>query len=74
MFRAVISHPSLLPEASRAVLAVRERGRLLPSEHYLDWRMHTAYGNADGPAEEDLLQYLRWRRRHRRMVKWGRRK
>ena len=36
----------------------------IPPREYIDWRMHTAYGN-DGrdPAPEELERYLRWANR-----------
>ena len=56
-------HPVLLWEAMRALFAVRRRGGLLPSSAYLEWRMHTAYGDEDGEVPKtDLLHYLTWRR------------
>jgi hypothetical protein len=36
----------------------------LPDPEYLDWRLHTAYGEErDVPPVEDVLRFARWRRR-----------
>lgn len=36
----------------------------LPDAEYLDWRMHTAYGEErEIPPVEDIIRYARWRRR-----------
>jgi hypothetical protein len=33
----------------------------LPSRDYVQWRMHTAYGDADvTPPADDLVRYARW--------------
>jgi hypothetical protein len=33
----------------------------LPSREYMDWRMHTAYGDHHAtPPAEDLERYARW--------------
>ena len=32
----------------------------LPPREYLDWRMHTAYGEEGEPAPDELRRYLRW--------------
>lgn len=33
----------------------------LPTREYMDWRMHTAYGDdAEPPPPEELESYLRW--------------
>lgn len=35
----------------------------LPDRNYLDWRLHTAYGDeASVPPVEDVLRFARWRR------------
>ena len=35
----------------------------VPDRTYLEWRMHTAYGEERGvPPLEDLLRFARWRR------------
>ena len=58
--------PILLWEAIRAAFAMRRRHSAFPSDAYLDWRMHTAYGHAlTEPRPEDLASYLSWRRRMR---------
>lgn len=36
----------------------------LPDPEYLEWRMHTAYGDECGlPPVEDVVRFARWRRR-----------
>jgi hypothetical protein len=36
----------------------------LPDAEYLEWRMHTAYGEErEIPPAEDVIRYARWRRR-----------
>ena len=32
----------------------------LPPAEYLDWRMHTAYGESGEPRAEEIERYLRW--------------
>ena len=55
--------PVLLWEAVRAAFAMRGRGQIFPSAHYLAWRMHTAYGDdVVAVRSEDLATFLRWRR------------
>jgi hypothetical protein len=35
----------------------------LPDRTYLEWRMHTAYGDERSvPPVEDVLRFARWRR------------
>ena len=58
----LVRHPVLLWEAIRAFFAVRRSGALVPSMAYLEWRMHTAYGDASAAPTRDLLHYLAWRR------------
>ncbi|MGD2051620.1 MAG: hypothetical protein PVI35_04000 [Acidimicrobiia bacterium] len=37
-----------------------------PDRAYVRWRMLTAYGDPDGsPSPDELVAYLRWRRRQR---------
>jgi len=63
---ALIRRPVLLWEALRTGLAMRARGRMLPSAAYIEWRVHTAYGVGDPETRiEDLESYLQWRRRMR---------
>jgi len=58
--------PILLWEAVRAAFAMRRRHGAFPSAAYLEWRMHTAYGQATTELQpEDLASYLSWRRRMR---------
>lgn len=59
--------PLLLVEAVRAFFAMRRRHRLLPSKAYLEWRAYTAYGDHKARADDDdLFDYLAWRRHLRR--------
>ncbi len=62
----LVRRPVLAWEAVRALIAVRARGGITPSDEYLRWRTATAYGEADAtqPAG-DLLDYLHWRRNMR---------
>lgn len=69
----VLARPLLLAEALRTVWSHRRRGWWsvlvpLPSAEHLAWRTLTAYGVPDallsGP---DLLAFLSWRRRQRRV-------
>ncbi|MBT8197599.1 MAG: hypothetical protein KJP12_03310 [Acidimicrobiia bacterium] len=67
--------PRLWPEAARAAFASTPRrwwSRFpflpIPDRAYLRWRIATAYGTADvRPDGDDLVAYLGWRRRQRRM-------
>lgn len=59
--------PRLLVEATRTYFAMRRRGRPTPSRAYLRWRSFTAYGEHAAAFEsEDVIDFLEWRRRHRR--------
>lgn len=68
--RALVRHPVLLWEAIRTSLAMRRRGGVRPASPYLEWRLHTAYGGqvADAPTA-DLVDFLRWRRSMRSIVR-----
>ncbi|MBT8211879.1 MAG: hypothetical protein KJN71_01905 [Acidimicrobiia bacterium] len=67
--------PALWPEGFRAAAASAPRrwwARFpflpLPDRDYLRWRVATAYGSTDvSPSIEDVVAYLRWRKRQRRM-------
>jgi hypothetical protein len=60
---ALFVRPVLLWEALRSLVAVRAHGGLLPSDDYLHWRVHTAYGDAmSETTTDDLLKFLAWRR------------
>jgi len=38
----------------------------LPEQHYLRWRMYTAYGDEDAvPPADDIVKYARWAVRER---------
>jgi len=71
--RPLLSEPTLLWEACRVALAVRRRRCFFPSSAYLGWRAETAYGSpsAEVPTE-DLVGFLRWRRRMRIVGSWAR--
>lgn len=59
--------PLLLIEAMRTYFAMRRRRRLTPSRAYLRWRAFTAYGEQNAAFEsDDVIDFLEWRRRHRR--------
>lgn len=70
---ALVRRPVLFVEAVRAWFAMRRRGGLLPASSYLDWRHFTAYGDQKTTASaQDVVNYLRWRRETRTVIKWGR--
>lgn len=60
--------PGLLPVLVRSVWRFRVRAWYrrfpflpVPPREYLDWRVHTAYGDGDRvPAAEEVERYLRW--------------
>ncbi len=74
LLAAVARRPGLWPEAVRAAFATAPRRWWsrspflpVPDGPYLAWRAATAYGAADAtPPPDDLVAYLRWRRRQRR--------
>jgi hypothetical protein len=63
-----LRRPRLLPQMARAAWRFRARGWWrrapflpVPPREYLDWRMHTAYGNYDAiPPVKDVVRYARW--------------
>ncbi len=66
-----LRRPRLLPPLIRAAWRFRARGWWrrppflpLPPRRYLEWRMHTAYGD-DGrtPTVDELDRYIRWANR-----------
>lgn len=66
--KLAVRRPTLLPTLLAAAWRFRARDWYrrapylpLPSVAYLDWRMHTAYGE-DGaePDDRELERYLRW--------------
>ena len=68
--RAIVRSPALLFEIVRARFAFRELGRLRVSDHYLQWRSFTAYGDRLATASaHDLVYYLEWRREMRSIRK-----
>ncbi|MGA7228592.1 MAG: hypothetical protein WBZ40_13075 [Acidimicrobiia bacterium] len=61
-----IRRPVLFWEAIRAFFAMRSHRGLFPSSSYVDWRVHTAYGDGmSGIRQDDLIEFLAWRRRMR---------
>jgi hypothetical protein len=68
---AVLVRPRLWVEAWRTGLDIRckewwRRLLLVPESEYLRWRKATAYGDPGVPiTPDDLVRYLRWRRRQR---------
>lgn len=64
----LVRRPVLFWEAIRAGWAMRSRGGVTPSQEYLAWRLHTAYGDdASSVRPEDLAAYLGWRRMMRKL-------
>lgn len=69
--KALLKEPVLLIEAVRAFFSVRRRSGVFVSSVYLDWRIATAYGTSKTTMPtEDLVHYLRWRRRMRGLQRW----
>lgn len=66
-----LARPRLLGSMVRAAWRFRARAWWrrppflpLPPREYLEWRMHTAYGDRDRePTVEELGRYLRWANR-----------
>lgn len=69
-----MARPRLWPTAAAVGVRLAPRGWWrrrpplpTPDARYLAFRMETAYGDPDRPAEaEDLIEYLEWCRRRRR--------
>jgi hypothetical protein len=63
--------PRLLLQLARTGWRFRARGWYrrapflpLPPAEYLEWRLHTAYGNEDRvPTRDELERYVRWANR-----------
>jgi hypothetical protein len=65
-FRTIVRHPGVTVEAIRAAFGLR--GPAAARSAYLDWRALTAYGDPEHVTPPDeMADYLRWRRRVRRM-------
>jgi len=70
-----LTRPRLLALLARNAWRFRARGWWrrwpflpLPPAEYLDWRLHTAYGDEGaGPEPEELERYLRWSLRMQRL-------
>ena len=63
----VLKAPTVWAEALRTMASLRRSPLgLAPDGEYLEWRMHTAYGDGE-IRPEDIVPYLRWRRRMRRI-------
>ena len=66
-----VTRPRLLGSLMRAAWRFRARGWWrrppflpVPPREYLDWRMHTAYGEgAREPSPDELSRYIRWANR-----------
>lgn len=66
-----LGRPRLLGSLLRAAWRFRARGWWrrppflpLPPREYLDWRMHTAYGEGDrDPSTDELSRFVRWANR-----------
>jgi len=66
-----LRRPGMIGSMLRAAWRFRARGWWrrppflpLPPRDYLDWRMHTAYGDdGRGPTAEEMHRYLRWANR-----------
>lgn len=68
--RIFLAEPALLWEALLTAVAMRRRGGVVPSSAYLGWRMETAYGAVNATsAPGDLVHYLRWRKRMRKLAR-----
>ncbi|MDH3308968.1 MAG: hypothetical protein OEO77_15820 [Acidimicrobiia bacterium] len=64
----MMRRPDLWLEAIRAASGMRRRGAATIDARYTRWRQATAYGNGDvGASAEDLVAFLTWRRRQRRL-------
>jgi hypothetical protein len=71
----VLRRPSLYWPALRTAWRLRERDWYrhapflpLPPREYVEWRLHTAYGDeGDEPSPRQLEQYLGWTRRMHRL-------
>jgi len=76
---AVGRHPSLWPIAVTQTFRLARRGWWrrppflpLPDREYLRFRLVTAYGDPEHPPEpQDVVDYLRWCRDHRRLTRSG---
>jgi hypothetical protein len=74
-----LRRPTIIPHLLGAAWAMRARGWFkrppflpLPPRGYVDWRMETAYGSADAhPPVEELVRYLAWSARLRRLMRRG---
>ncbi len=60
---------SLGAEAARVAWSLRRRHHLLPSQTLVRWRTFTAYGHDGSIRTDDLVSFLRWRRRVRRQYR-----
>lgn len=67
LLKQAAGRPGLLVAMLRAAWRFRARGWWrrppflpLPPREYLEWRMHTAYGDDGSPTGAELDRYLRW--------------
>jgi hypothetical protein len=74
ILRHVATRPRLALRLAREGLHYRRRGWWrrppflpLPPREYLEWRLHTAYGDDEeaDPTPDELDRYVRWARRQR---------
>jgi len=75
LFTALVGRALINPLVARDLLSMswafrrRQWWRIppflpLPDSTYLEWRLHTAYGEErDIPPVEDVVRFARWRRR-----------
>ena len=76
--RAIV-RPRLLAAMLRAAWRFRARGWWrrppflpIPPREYMEWRMHTAYGDGDrAPTMVELTRYMRWANRQFRSRREG---
>lgn len=62
-----LRRPALVPTLLAAAWRFRARDWYrrppflpLPTARYLEWRLHTAYGEQGEPSDRELERYLRW--------------
>ena len=73
---AIISAPSLWPEAVRTLRRLRptrppagmSQRPLLPTREYVDFRLHTNAGSDDPPSGADVVRFLKWTGSQRRVL------
>lgn len=63
---AIAIRPTLWTEGVLGLISMTRRGRV--PERYVSWRATTAYGHQQPVTPEDLVEYLVWRKRMRRLT------